>query len=182
MSLPNLLAANRKAILDRWFQLVVDTYPKDTARFLRSQTDPFANPVGRTIAEGIGEVLDRIAGGEVDAAACPYLEQTIRVRAVQDFQPSHALSFIFGLKRAVRDAIGPQVDSKPLSDELAQFDARVDRLILGCFDIYAACRDKVHHIRADEVRRHTFTLLERAEMLSPVAERDETPDTPSTDP
>lgn len=182
MSLSELLAANKKAILDRWFQLVLDTYPADTSQFLRSQTDAFANPVGRAIAEGIGEVFDSIVGGEVDAAACPYLEQTIRIRAVQDFPPSHALSFIFGLKLAVRDTISQQVDSEPLRDELTQFDARVDRLILGCFDIYATCRDKIHHIRADEVRKRTFTLLEQANLVSPVTECDEGPGTPSTEP
>jgi len=33
--------------------MVVDTYPADTSRFLKSQKDPFANPVGGATIQGL---------------------------------------------------------------------------------------------------------------------------------
>ena len=58
MRLNNLLAQRKTAIIKKWFALAIETYPSDTANFLKSQKDPFANPVGRTIYRGLEALFD----------------------------------------------------------------------------------------------------------------------------
>ena len=53
MKLDKLLSQNKTALVKRWFDEVVRTYPVDTATFLKQQKDPFANPVGRTTLKGL---------------------------------------------------------------------------------------------------------------------------------
>jgi len=50
MVLEHLLSQKRAAILGRWFQLILETYPADTSRFLKKEKDRFVNPVGYTIS------------------------------------------------------------------------------------------------------------------------------------
>lgn len=53
MSSVKSLATKKKEILKSWFQATVNSYPADTARFLQGQSDPFANPVGKTTYESL---------------------------------------------------------------------------------------------------------------------------------
>ena len=67
MRLNNLLSQKKAAITKKWFALVIETYPSDTAKFLKSQKNPFANPVGMVII--LDDVCDRCGAC---AADCPY--------------------------------------------------------------------------------------------------------------
>ncbi len=40
------IAEHRDEILERWIEGVIEGYPEETAKFLRSKSDRFANPVG----------------------------------------------------------------------------------------------------------------------------------------
>ena len=55
-----LLTEKKPKILRRWFDLVVNTYPSDVSDFLRSEKDPFANPVGHTLSSGLERLLDHL--------------------------------------------------------------------------------------------------------------------------
>ena len=46
MALGDLLLRNEAAILKRWFNLILETYPADTAPLMRKDKDRFTNPVG----------------------------------------------------------------------------------------------------------------------------------------
>jgi len=60
MTLKELLNKHRSRILARWVGLVFDTYPAETARFLKSEPDRFANPVSYTIRCNLDLLLDDI--------------------------------------------------------------------------------------------------------------------------
>ena len=60
------VAEHRDEILKRWMDRVIDSYPEETAKFLRSKADPFANPVGAGLREGLAELLDGVIDGFVD--------------------------------------------------------------------------------------------------------------------
>jgi uncharacterized protein (UPF0371 family) len=64
MSSVQSLAAKKQEILKRWFQATVDSYPADTARFIKNQKDPFANPVGRTTHKSLDALVDALISGE----------------------------------------------------------------------------------------------------------------------
>ena len=51
---------SREAILDEWLAATLATYPAQTARVLRELHDPFRNPVGHTLREGLRAVLDAL--------------------------------------------------------------------------------------------------------------------------
>ena len=158
-------SGTRDRVLERWRALVVASYPPDTARLLLTEKDRFANPVGHALSTGMEAIYDGLVAGVDAEDMARRLDGIVRVRAVQEFKPSEALSFVFLLKRAVRDVPGAP-------DRIPDLDARIDGAALVAFDLYVACREKVYEIRANEVRRRTWKLLERAGFADPGASAD----------
>jgi hypothetical protein len=149
------LARRRDAILERWFERTVQSYPGETSRFLRNDKDPFRNPVGHTLREGLAILLDEVLGKMDVSRTHAALEAIVRLRAVQDFTPGQAVAFVFQLKRIARQ--------EAAGGELELFDSRVDEMALLAFDLYMKCREKLYEIKADEARRRVY-LLERASL------------------
>ncbi|MEW6738432.1 MAG: RsbRD N-terminal domain-containing protein [Nitrospirota bacterium] len=164
-SLNELLSEKKQAILEKWFDSVLETYPHDTAKFLKRQKDQFANPVGSTIYKGMGSLLDLIVNSADADNITKSLDEIIRIRAIQDFTPSHALAFVVELKRIVREEIKGETCASQLIDELPEFDRRVDSLLLLSFDIYMKCREKIYELKANELRNMTSKLVERANRI-----------------
>lgn len=146
------VAERRDAILREWLERTLRSYPEQTSVFLRGEKDPFRNPVGHTLREGLAVLLDEFLGEMDEARISPALDSIVRIRAVQDFTPSQAVGFLFPLREILREKL-PDAD-------LAMRESRLDRLILRAFDLYAECREKIFEIKADEARRRYF-LLER---------------------
>ena len=46
MRLSEALESCRSAIVDKWLERILETYPESTTRFLLQERDPFQNPVG----------------------------------------------------------------------------------------------------------------------------------------
>jgi len=152
------LAAQRQAILEAWLARTADTYPRQTAPLLREQRDPFRNPVGQVLREGLSALLDVLLGeGDLEAAA-PALDRVVRLRAVQDFTPGEAVGFLFLLKGIIREILGTPGDAGGPRDPLEAVEDRIDRLVLLGFDRYAACREQMAEIRVHEAQRRLFVL------------------------
>lgn len=166
MKLEKLLAQKKTAIIKKWFDLVVDTYPADTSRFLKSQKDPFANPVGGTTRRGLESLLDELRQGFDCEAAAASLDPIIRIRAVQDFTPSEATGFILSLKSIIRDILSPSLQDNELSEEFRAFEYRIDTLCLLAFDIYVKCREKIFQIKATEQQNRVFKAFEKAGLVT----------------
>ena len=98
----------------------------------------------------------------------PILDGIIRVRAVQDFTPSQAVSFIFSLKNVIREELELEIKKRSLSDDLLALEARIDRLALLAFDLFVNRREKLYKIRADEAKNQVSRLLIRAGLVSEV--------------
>jgi hypothetical protein len=107
----------------------------------------------------------------------PFLDDIIRIKAVQDFSPSQAVSFIFLLKQVLRDTMKKEIRENSIAEELALLESRIDEMILLSFDIYVKCRERIYEIKADEVKRMTFRLLQRANLICEVQEPDVGSDT-----
>ena len=163
MGIREQLKENREKILKKWFESIVETYPAETVKFLKKTKDQFHNPVGQTIREGIEGILVELTGeGEIEKIT-PFLDRIIRIRAIQDFTPSEAVSFIFQLKGIIRQELDV---NKIDSDELTRLDKKIDELALLTFDIYMGCREKLYELKATELRNWTYKLLERANLLT----------------
>jgi len=150
---------SRNAILEEWLARTLRTYPAEASRFLLQEKDPFRNPVGHAIQQGLPVLFDQLVGDMDAARITPALEEIVRIRAVQDFSPSQALAFLFLLKSLLREHL-----SDP--DQRALLEARIDELALRGFDLYIECREKLHEIKLGEAHRRLF-VLERAHQLRP---------------
>ena len=169
MELVKQLAQKKSTIVKIWFERVVNTYPIDTAQFLKSQADPFANPVGRTIYQGLVALFDELLKEMDHNVMRSLLDPIIRIRAVQNFSPSQATSFIFFLKNVVRDNIRDNLKEEDFQaqhfSELLLFESKIDELSLIAFNIYMNCREKIYELKANEMKNRTFRAFERAGLV-----------------
>lgn len=166
MGLEKSLGSNRKEIISRWFDYVVKTYAADSSRFMHNTKDPMANPVGSNIKESLHQVFDALIEGKTRSQIQPLLDPSIRIRAVQEFSPSQAVSFVLYLKTIVRDVLGNELNET----EMVKFDQKVDGLLLIAFDLYMGCREQIFKFRAEYVKSRTLKLLEKADILCEVPE------------
>lgn len=145
------LGRKKDAILERWFQSVAASYPAETSRFLGTQKNPFANPVGHTLRKGLKGLLECLMEGSELTRAVPHLDDIVRIRAVQDFSPSEAVSFLFSLKAILREPGGGAGDgSRP--EHVAEMEGRIDDMALAAFDIYLSCRETLFNIKVREIK------------------------------
>lgn len=163
MSSAQVLAAKKKQILDSWFQTTVDSYPADTARFLKNQPDPFANPVGQTTYQSLSSLVDALVSGADRDVMVKALDPIIRIRAVQTFTPSKATAFVFSLKGIVRQHLPTDGRGGPL--DWTALDQKIDEMALAAFDIFMACREKIYELKATESRNQFFGSLKRAGLI-----------------
>ena len=164
MSSTQILASKKQDILKRWFQITVETYPADTARFLKSQKDPFANPVGQTTRQSLDLLLDSLITGGNRETIIKALDPVMRIRAVQSFSPSKATEFIFSLKQIVNQQLGGHGNDENLS--IRKLDHKIDEMAMAAFDVYVACREKIYELKATESRNQFFGSLKRAGLIA----------------
>ncbi len=166
MGIQSLLAEKRSDLVKEWRNIIIASYPKGSQSFLKKGKSQFANPVGFVIANEIESLYDELIREDGDLekiTAC--LENIIRIRAVQDFKPSQAVSFVMELKELVRGVLG-----EGHSAVLKDFDSRMDQMTLLAFDIYGKCRQRLFEIRVNEVKNEVGRLLERANLISEIPE------------
>lgn len=178
LKLVDFLVLDQKAVLDRWFDLIMDTYAENTAVLWKKKEDPFANPVRHKFENGMrGIVVALASSGPVPDAAVftPLLDEIVRVRAVQDFTPSQATAFVFLLKKAVRETLWEKVNENNLFVELLALESAIDMLALLAFDIYTQCREKISEIRITQIRKQYDRLLKRANIVCDFSAEGEEP-------
>lgn len=167
MALERYLLQNKKKLAGQWFDLLAGTYPHETVRLLKKETNRFANPVGRTFQTAIDEILDEFFDQNRVEAMGPLLDKVIRIRAIQDFSPSSSVAFIFDLKAVARGVLEKETAAGTVSrEEWSDFDRKVDGLALLAFDVYARCRENLFEARMTEYKNRTNRLLKRAEIIS----------------
>lgn len=159
--LDSLLLQKRDDIVDAWFEFVIDTYPEDGGKFFKKQKDQFANPVGSTIRVEISVLYDELIGEADPDRLSESLDKIIKIRAVQEFSPSKAISFVLALKGIVGEILGEDIVQHDCADQFQKFKSSIDNLMLRAFDLYMDCRSRIHQIRLDEVRRRSDRLFER---------------------
>lgn len=178
LKLVDYLVLEQKAVLDRWFDLVMDTYAENTAVLWKKKDDPFANPVRHKFETGMrGIVVGLASGGQIPdpAVFTPLLDEIVRVRAVQDYTPSQATAFIFLLKKAVRETLWPHVAEHNLLVELLALESAIDVLALLSFDIYCQCREKLAELRINQIKKQYDRLLKRANLVCDFSAEGEEP-------
>jgi hypothetical protein len=157
VNLPNLLEGREGALLEAWFARALEAYPPDTARFLKSERDAFANPVGTAFRKNLPVLLDFLLGKAAREEASRALGEIVRIRAVQETVPSKGLSFLLPVRSLLLEAAASR-------EETADFDGRVDELAMLAFDLWSSERDRMGDIKVREMKRRMY-MVERASGL-----------------
>ena len=176
MNLETILTQKGPTILSKWLELILETYPADAQRFLKKQKNRFANPVGTTIKSEAENIYQELLRGMDPERLSLFLDGIIRIRAIQDFTPSQAISFVFLLKNIIREEVGKEVREQQLLDEMMIFESRFDEAALLAFDIYMKCREKVYEIRATEAKNQVSRLLLKAGLTCEIPDWSREPD------
>ena len=179
MSLEKFLEQRKSAILERWFDSILETYPADTRQFLKKK-NRFANPVAHEIFGGIEEIFNNLKDANSEDVS-PFLDKIIRIRAVQDFSPSQALGFIFDLKKLIREELAENMGESRISEDLWELERKIDAMGLMSLDIYTKCREKLYELRVKEVKNRVGRLIERANMMGGIPEKEGDPEVCDTD-
>lgn len=161
MDIADFILMNRENILDRWRRMVLSSYPSQGASFLGSQLDRFANPVGAAINDVTENMVDALIGGADNSVYADSLDRFMRIRAVQEFSPSLAVSFVFMLKSAINETPGWEAIENGQTAELLSLLSRIDAMALDAFDRYASCREKLYEVSVNEFKRRNRKVLER---------------------
>ena len=138
--------AEKRAITEAWLRLTARAYPSQTAELLLADEDRFLNPAGYVLRRGLPMLVDAALGGTELEDAAPVIEELLRIRAVQDFSATEAVSFISLLKPLVRERLGTD----------GRIEDRIDRLARMACDAYVRCRQALLAIQAVERRRRAF--------------------------
>lgn len=168
MTFESMLADQKAELSEKWAELILGTYPKETQKVWTRQKDRFQNPVGAAIIEATGELMTHLIDWQEAGEIAQSLDKLIRIRAVQDFTPSQAISFVYLLKKLLRDEFFQRMKKDGTLEDLMRFEAKVDNLAMMSFDIYSKSREEVFRFRVEEVKRSQSNLLRRAGMVADV--------------
>jgi len=172
MNLKDLLAEKKPAILNRWLDVITETYPAETSVFLKKHKDQFSNPIGYTLAQSTEAVLDELIEGADAEKSASILDTVIRIKAVQEGAPSGALLFIFLLKGIIREMLGQSAEERSVAEELVLLESAIDAVALRAFDGFIKCREKIYELKANETKNMTYRLLQKARLLTEIPGED----------
>ena len=173
MSLQKLLRDRQKNVIKKWQEKIFQLYPADSIRFLTSEKDQFANPVGHSIREHTEKLFSLlIAEGDINPETTgAILDEILRIRAIQDFTPSGAIKYLFILKEVISlelNEISEQENN--LHNELLILHSRIDEIILTAFDVYSKCREKLYELKVETAKNQVSGLLRRSDLICEVPE------------
>ena len=166
------LRAHQEAIVQRWFNDILATYPAESAAAFGREQDPFANPIGHGLRVGTRGLLEALLDGIDSEKVREYLHGIIKIRAIQECPASQAVGFDFQLKPAIRAVLGPAATDARFASERAELDERIDRMVLDAFDVFVECREKMYELRVNEVKRSVPWVVDKMNQRRSDGERE----------
>ena len=130
--------STRAGILEAWYERTVNTYPAEVRPQLLGGSDQFRNPVVFTLRTALGVLIEEVGGGMNSERVHKALDEIVRLRAVQGFDTSAAIRFVYLLRDVAREQ----------NVAIADLDRRVDELAQIAFDVFTRCREQIEAIRA----------------------------------
>ncbi len=160
MEIRNFLELNKSQIISEWFKLVISTYSFEAGKYFLNKDKRFSNPVGYTINEQLGVLFEYL----IDSKWCEKyekaLDQILKIRAVQEFEPSNVVGFIMKLKEAISHILELN-EIKLDENELKIINSRVEEILLKSFDRFMVIREKLCQIRINEIKARTQLMIEK---------------------
>jgi len=170
MNFDQLLEQKKKEICSQWFESVIGTYAPDAAKFFGSKKDTFQNPVGSITRENIYALFDELCKAADPDVTREHLDAIIRIRAIQNFDPSQAVGFVFQLKHVLRKSLKKELQDPRVLFQFMEFESRIDSLGLQAFNIYMACREKIFDMKKNVERNKIYKAFARAGLVADIEE------------
>ncbi len=150
MDLAEAFRNHQKKIVGQWVDYALSTY--SSSKFFRKEGDKFANPVGGVLREALEALFLLLAKNAEPEEFIAPIQRIIRIRAIQDFAPSQAVSPIHAVKHITRKILSADKERSHLVDELYDFEFAVDLAVLVAFDLYMEDRERLFNVRMQEIR------------------------------
>ncbi len=163
MDINKLLIDSRELILTEWINSVFDSYPVESGKFLKNGKNQFANPVGFNLArelENLFElILDRSSTNweEINKA----LNGFLKIRVVQDFEPSITINFFLNLKKIIFSKIDGQINYPEDIYKLINLFDFIDSVALEAVNIFVSLKSKIFEIKANELKNRIGKIADR---------------------
>jgi len=164
--LRKLLKQEKTNILKQWTAALTETYDIDASNFIKTQKDPFANPVGNAFALSMEILFDQLTGDMNSEKIKSGIDPLVRIRAIQDFSPSQAVAFVFKLKGIIRKKFKKELQNLSFINELFLLEMDIDKIAMAGFDVYMKCRETLNELRMNEFKNLTFKAFERAGLFT----------------
>ncbi len=162
MSLDASIKQNKGQILNLWLKKFTDTYPEQSAQFFQNSPGQFNNPVGYTFRVNMEKIFDELFQDNDPDNMRKYVDGITRIRAVQGFSPSEAVSFVPMLRESLWEVCGQEVSREGLLANWLELTQKLEKLAHLAFDTYMSCREQLWKQRAEMFHNRTRKLLERA--------------------
>ena len=155
MKIKDLLLENQTKLTDKWFKAIIDTYPAESDKLFIDIKDKFANPVGNAFREALPVIFESIVGSAGDEETQKALAAVIRIRAVQDYTPAEAVSYLFILKDVLRSELIDKTESKKDLKAYLEIESNIDQAACITFGLYMEMKEKIFELKANQVK-NTF--------------------------
>lgn len=164
--LQRLMEEKKEDLLKQWFEQVIGAYPPEAVKYFAKVNNTFTNPVGSNIHRSLSAILNELLDeGDADKMY-QELEMILRIKAVQDVQPSKAVAFIFSLKTIIEKIFKAEINRGEINHKiLNDFYDELDSLGLLAFNIYCDSRELIYQMRIKEIKQ-TNDLLQKANLLN----------------
>lgn len=176
MQIEKILSGRKESIVNQWIDLVISSYAPDTAQFIKSRRDRFANPIGSKITAGLTGLFEQLLVDPQEEDIRKHLDPVVRIRAVQNFTASQATAFVLALKPIVEKNLKKELRDSDTAGSYRAFAAKIDAVSLVAFDIYMECREKIYQLKTDTEKDKIYRAFERAGII-----KEDPEDSPDTD-
>jgi hypothetical protein len=157
MQIEEQIVRHKDSILKKWQQAIIDTYPTGAGNYLLENKNKFTNPIGYTIEKSLPAILNAVIEGNLTGLAKESIDDIIRIRAVQEFEPAEALTFLYSLKAVIISLLS---DDAELSAFL-QIESIFNEINNYGINTYVRFREKIYDIKANEQLRTFEKMIER---------------------
>ncbi len=168
MSLYTHLKSKKNQILNDWLQRLCESYPEEGAKFFKQKKSEFSNPVGHSFRVSLENIFDELMQDKASENLGQYVDDIVRIRAVQGLPPSEAACFPLELLPVTRKVLHKELRDPNLVQELLGFQEKLHDLTSLSLDVYIECREHLWSKKASFMRDHTQKLLEKADLIKEV--------------
>jgi hypothetical protein len=161
MKIEPLITKHKKEIVSLWKAFLIHSYPGETAQFLKSGKDQFANPAGHAINEAIPCLVEALEGDINEKIIREQLDPIIRIRTIQNFSPVQAVGFIGQAKDIARSVLKNDLKDLDTLTNYLDFELKIDQLSALGYDLYIKCKEDLANIAVERERRKISGLMRK---------------------